>query len=55
MTESERSVAVGSAAPEPRTNGHAGPRTALTLADSPTATAATVAVAPSTRVAPSRR
>ncbi len=28
MTESERSVAVGSAAPEPRTNGHAGPPTA---------------------------
>ena len=54
MTESERSVAVGSAAPDPPTNGHAGPRrprwavgrggplTAATVAESPP-TAATVA------------
>ena len=32
VTESERSVAVGPAAPEPPTNGHAGPRTAVTVA-----------------------
>ena len=52
VTESERSVAVGSAAPEPPTNGHAGPRTAVTtslFADPPTAA---TAVVPSTQVRP---
>ncbi len=47
VTESERSVAVGSAAPEPATNGHASPRSAVTtslFADP--ATAATVVEAP---------
>ena len=33
MTESERSVAVGPAAPDPPTNGHAGPPTAVTVVD----------------------
>ena len=61
VTETERSVAVGSAAPEPATNGHAGSRTAVTtslFADPTTAatvveappTAATVAAPSSTRV-----
>ncbi|MEO8690889.1 MAG: serine/threonine-protein kinase, partial [Solirubrobacteraceae bacterium] len=45
VTESERSVAVGPAAPDPPTNGHAGPRSALTVADAPP-TAATVVEAP---------
>ena len=49
VTESERSVAVGPAAPDPPTNGHAGPPTALTVVDSPP-TAATVAAPSSTRV-----
>jgi Protein kinase domain len=49
VTESERSVAVGSAAPDPPTNGHAAPRTAITVADSPP-TAATVAAPSSTHV-----
>jgi serine/threonine protein kinase len=58
VTESERSVAVGPAAPDPPTNGHAGPRTAVTVAAPPEtaltmvdepATAAT-AVVPSTQV-----
>jgi len=35
VTESERSVAVGSAAPRPRTNGHAAPPTAATVAGPP--------------------
>ena len=38
VTESERSVAIGPAAPERRTNGHSGAPTAITVADaSPTA------------------
>ena len=51
VTESERSVAVGPAAPDPPTNGHAGPPTAewRRVADSPP-TAATVAAPPATRV-----
>ncbi len=49
VTESERSVAVGPAAPDPPTNGHAGPPTAVTVADSPP-TAATVAAPSSTQV-----
>jgi hypothetical protein len=49
VTESERSVAVGPAAPDPPTNGHTGPPTAMTVADSPP-TAATVAAPPATRV-----
>ena len=35
MTESERSVAIGPAAPVVHTNGHVSPPTAITLADSP--------------------
>ena len=51
VTESERSVAVGPAGRDrrPPTNGHAGPPTAMTVADSPP-TAATVAAPPATRV-----
>jgi len=51
VTESERSVAIGPAAPErPATNGHhAPPQTAITVADVPP-TAATVADGPRTRV-----
>jgi hypothetical protein len=44
VTESERSVAVGPAAPDQPTNGHAEPRTAITVADPPP-TAATAVVA----------
>jgi len=51
VTESERSVAVGSAAPDPPTNGHAGSRTAITVADA-APTAATAVVPASTRVKP---
>ena len=57
VTESERSVAVGSAAPDPPTNGHAEARTAIIVPEPPTAltvadppTAATVAAPPATRV-----
>jgi serine/threonine-protein kinase len=35
VTEAERSVAVGPAAPDPPTNGHAGPPTAVTVAAPP--------------------
>jgi Protein kinase domain len=49
VTESERSVAVGPAAPEPTTNGHAGPPTAVTVVASPE-TAITVAEPRGTRV-----
>ena len=35
VTESERSVAIGPAAPEHRTNGHSGPPTAMTVVDAP--------------------
>ncbi|MDQ1741332.1 MAG: hypothetical protein QOE53_2984 [Pseudonocardiales bacterium] len=48
VTESERSVAVGPAAPEPPTNGHSGPPTAVTLSGPPTAV--TVAAPVATKV-----
>jgi Protein kinase domain/Domain of unknown function (DUF4440) len=48
VTESERSVAVGPAAPGPPTNGHAGPPTAVTAVGPPTAI--TVAAPVATKV-----
>jgi serine/threonine-protein kinase len=54
VTESERSVAVGPAAPDPPRNGHAGPHTAATVVESPP-TAATVAESPPTAATVSAR
>jgi serine/threonine-protein kinase len=51
VTESERSVAVGPAAPAPPANGHAGPPTAVTVA-APPDTAITVVERPGTRPKP---
>jgi hypothetical protein len=50
VTESERSVAVGPAAPDPPTNGHAGPPTAATVVDAPPTAATAVVPATPTHV-----
>ena len=56
VTESERSVAIGPAAPERRTNGHSDPPTAITVADvSPEGPRTRVKEEETTVMPPSRR